>query len=73
MATCAAAHICWAFYLSPEEATLLSCYYPTYGENHFSFYFHCAFRFVLILFAPAFICLYSSCYCVNGKWVFAEE
>jgi hypothetical protein len=26
----------------PEEATLLSCYYPTYGENHFSFYFHCA-------------------------------
>lgn len=59
-----------------EEATLLSCYYRTYGENHFSL-------------SSSIVCMSSSlldlsfatvsrlhvyfvrrlCYSVNGKWV----
>lgn len=74
MATCTAAHTCCRAFLylslvlSSNEATFVCCYYPTYGENHFSSYFF----FSTPL--SAFILSYSFfCYCVNGKWVFASR
>ena len=37
--TCCRAFLCRSLVLSPNEATFVCCYYPTYGENHFSSYF----------------------------------